>query len=261
MGARSVAVPLSPEPDLPCAGQVARIRAVRAQLLANTDRAIANALGKLVSESERVSVAVAFAKRSGLGEVAVLERGDRDLRFLAGTDFEQTELELLDRLGGVPRCETKVFLGAKLLGNGGRRVFHPKVYFGEDSAGGARALVGSANFTRGGLRENHEAAVLLEGTIAEEPLTHVRDYVAHLWTHPFSVHVTPEFRARYGDLRAAWDTAVGAVVEGTDYRAALEQYQRAIGNVVVRQDAAAGHPCWLLVSNPVNAEIVRRRGI
>lgn len=230
------------------------------RLLTNDDGAIAGALRDLLSGSERVTVTVAFAKQSGLAELRELEQGGRAVRFLAGTDFQQTEIELLDRLSEVPRCETRAFLGARLSEGGGARTFHPKVYFGEDSGGQAMAIVGSANFTRGGLRHNHEAAVLLTGSAADEPLAEVRDYVDRMWAHPFSVPVTPELRSRYGQLREAWTETMSAVFEGADYRSALAGYQRAIGNVVVRPEIASTHRCWFLVSNPVNADIVRRRG-
>lgn len=234
--------------------------ALNNRLLTNEGGAIAGALRQLVAESERVTVAVAFAKQSGLPEIEALEQGGRAVRFLAGTDFQQTEIELLDRLAAVPGCEARAFLGAKLVAGGGR-TFHPKVYFGERGDGRAMAIVGSANFTRGGLRENHEAAVLLDGRGSDEPLAEIRSYVDRMWTDPFSVPVTPELRSRYGQLREAWTGAMSAVFEGGDYRAALEEYHQAIGNVVVRPEMAATHKCWLLVSNPINADIVRRRGI
>ncbi len=248
-------------PRPPQGGVPARIAAhMESSLLTNDDGGLGGALRTLVAGSTRVSVAVAFARQSGLREIEALERGGRAVQFLAGTDFQQTEVELLDRLSETPGCETRAFLGARLHG-GATRTFHPKVYLGEREDGQAMAIVGSANFTRGGLRQNHEAAVLLRGDRGEAPLVEIRAYIERLWADPFSVRVTPELRARYGRLREAWTGTMSAVFEGADYQTALDDYKRAIGDVVVRPEMAVDHQCWLLVSNPVNADIVRRRGV
>lgn len=73
------------------------MKSIEVRVLDNDASSIGAALAEQLDSSESADVAVAFARRSGLEELRALprfqERGGK-LRFLAGTDFQQT--------GGVP---------------------------------------------------------------------------------------------------------------------------------------------------------------
>lgn len=87
--------------------------------------AFGRALRRDLSETRHLSAAVAFAKQSGLAELDLesWSRPDRNLRFLAGTNFFLTELALLRRLEKRPGAECRIF---HTLGRG--RVFHPGLF-------------------------------------------------------------------------------------------------------------------------------------
>jgi hypothetical protein len=60
--------------------------------------------------------------------------------------------------------------------------YHPKVYLARHG-GELRVVVGSANLT-GGLVNNVEAAVMLRGTAADEPIRNAWEFGEFLWADP-----------------------------------------------------------------------------
>lgn len=113
--------------------------------------------------------AVAFAKQSGndvrlLEALAKFAAGGGAISLTIGADVFGTTgrgseydavATLLETLHPYP--EAKIYLYHE-----GRRTFHPKLYlFSNETAGIAMALVGSSNWTEGGLAENVEANVLV----------------------------------------------------------------------------------------------------
>lgn len=138
--------------------------AVQVRILGDAS-AFGEALRSDLKAAHSMSVAVAFAKESALEVLDVEDwcRSGRSLKFLAGTDFALTELDLLKRLSNAPTAECKIYDSLSLsLSLGKNRVFHPKLYVLE-KAESKVVYVGSSNFTRGGLRANIEANVRLEG--------------------------------------------------------------------------------------------------
>lgn len=94
--------------------------------------------------------------------------------------------------------------------NPGSGTFHPKVYLarrGLDSV----AVIGSANLT-GGLVSNVEAAVMLRGTIADEPILAAWQFAEALWSDP---------------RRRPW-TSAGALVEEETFDPALYALLQAV---------------------------------
>lgn len=119
------------------------------------------ALARLFENARHVDVAVAFAKMSGWGHIKDhllhhLEQG-RSARFIIGLNFYQSEPTLLKLLLQLSRKHSlSVFVGDKLDG-----VFHPKVYRFEYVNKSVSMLIGSANWTNGGMADNYECSVLL----------------------------------------------------------------------------------------------------
>ncbi len=135
------------------------------------------------------------------------------------------------------------------------------MYFARRSGGTAAAIVGSANFTAGGLRRNHEAAVVIEGPSNEPVLTHVRQYLDTLWSDPLAVAVDERLRSSYAALRVRRQSIVDAALSGGDYLEALDSYRASIGKIIVTPELASGRRCWLLVSNRDNFRVMRRLGL
>jgi HKD family nuclease len=128
------------------------------------------------SEWDTFRGAVAFAKQSGndvrlLEALAEFAKGGGTISLTVGADVfgpssRGSEYDAVETL-----LETfNPYPAAKLyLYHEGRRTFHPKLYlFSNETAGRAMAIVGSSNWTEGGLAENVEASVLVRFDLTQE---------------------------------------------------------------------------------------------
>lgn len=132
------------------------------QLLVNEERGHGDKLVKLLKQAKRLECLVAFAKASGMKGLLkplreALERG-LEARFAVGLDFYLTEPVVLRKL-----LELSKRHAIKLYLSDASETFHPKIYAFRHSKG-CSVIVGSANFTHGGLHGNYEASALVEGT-------------------------------------------------------------------------------------------------
>lgn len=154
---------------------------------------------------DELKIAVAWAKRSGIGRVwDVLEefraQGGKVLIILGVSEGGATKegLELVLQLAD----ESYVF-------HDPRRTFHPKVYFGS-STGKRSLLVGSSNLTAGGLSWNYEASMWIEWGAGEgEDITdEVSAWFDGLIAEPGSCSpMTPQLIA---DLENSRDITIGS---------------------------------------------------
>lgn len=119
--------------------------------------------------------AVAFAKQSGNeerllraltkfaesgGTIALTIGADVFGRATRGSDYDAVKT-ILETLKPFPSA--KIYLYHERY-----RTFHPKVYlFSNEPAGAALAIVGSSNWTEGGLVENVEANVVIRFDLAQ----------------------------------------------------------------------------------------------
>lgn len=126
--------------------------------------ATARKLSTLIRKHDRISIAVAWG---GITDVAeeLLAHSDKFESFLLGVDFSATEAELIDRLVDVPNA----FVAKNRPG-----CFHPKIFYFETGLK-AEAIVGSANFTKGGLGPNFEAGVHAKGASDDPFFVQVRN--------------------------------------------------------------------------------------
>lgn len=134
-----------------------------------------------VSQSTNINIAVALASQTA---ISVLDNAQKicKVKFVVGI-YLPTPLEVLKRL-------------MEDYGNNARiynsEIFHPKVYLFTLLDGTKKAILGSGNFTNGGLYNNIEASVLIEDT----------DIIAELenWFHTIylkSQPITDDFLAKY----------------------------------------------------------------
>ncbi|QUM71829.1 phospholipase D family protein [Sphingopyxis granuli] len=147
------------------------------QLLLNDDSTDHRTeIGALFKNARRFECMVAFAKMSGWKEMkASLEKAlskGMTARLAVGLDFYHTDPALLRSLF---RLSKKHDL--ELYLSNSESTFHPKIYaFEYDDE--CKVVVGSANFTQGGLLQNYEASVLIDdesGTMMEKITEHFDD--------------------------------------------------------------------------------------
>ncbi len=120
--------------------------------------AVEAALSRLMADHDEFHWAVAWGSMTGAAkELLRYPNKFRDVTF--GVAFSQTDPKLIDSLLNVKAAR----VATKFSGG----TYHPKVY-GFRSGRQAAALVGSANFTYGGLGKNWEAATHITGS-ADDP--------------------------------------------------------------------------------------------
>ena len=131
------------------------------------------------SDWTRIDIAVAYCRMSGLSLVndalvQFIERGGT-LNIIVGIDSSNggTSREALTRLLNYKslapqRVNVAICHFATEPGQP-RHAFHPKIYAFHNEAQG-KAIVGSHNFTRGGLQNNIEAAVMNSGLLDDSPV-------------------------------------------------------------------------------------------
>jgi hypothetical protein len=134
-----------------------------------------------------------------------------------------------------------------------RRTFHPKVYVCR-SENRVEAIVGSANFTRGGLRTNVETAVFLSGPAQEPVLQDLTSVFERQWESPLSRTVTPELREAYRALQTARGRAYHEALLQRGVRREEARLRNAVADLLVppRSLAQATGRTWLLITNEEN---------
>lgn len=115
-------------------------------------RSVAQRLSALIDKHDQISIAVAWGAITPVADKLMSNIAKID-SILLGLDFSATDPELIERFIGVPNA----FVAKNRPG-----CFHPKIYYFQSGAV-AEAIIGSANFTRGGLGVNLEASVHVKG--------------------------------------------------------------------------------------------------
>ncbi|MDP1632503.1 MAG: phospholipase D family protein [Caulobacter sp.] len=130
--------------------------------------AIERAIKALLAEHDEAHWAVAWGTCTPLAK-ALLAQPEKLKSITFGLAFSQTDPDLVDALVGRDGCfVVKTFPGG---------TYHPKVYAFR-SGTRAAAVIGSANFTRGGLGKNHEASVLITGSTSDPALADALAFAA-----------------------------------------------------------------------------------
>lgn len=223
------------------------------EFVGNDERRVAESLNAMFSEAEEVRVAVAYARQSGFDQLPAIEQMTqraRSCRFLAGIDFQLTDLGVLDRLHAPPRSEGRVFW-LPSDGAGEARNFHPKVYVAQ-RGDRISALVGSSNFTAGGLAKNVEANILLRGTSADPAIRQVLEFHEDIWKSPYSTPLSPSVRAVYERLQSRRRDAEVNLRREPRYDTTRHQLELAVAEAIASYGEPRGSKHWLMVTNSDN---------
>ena len=131
-------------------------------------KGVGHALDRLMQEHLEYHWIVAWGTCTAHADHLIRHRR-RIKRMVFGLSFGLTDPKLLEALGATS--------GVRVVEDTPNGVFHPKTYFFA-SNDTAAAIVGSANFTRGGTGRNAEAALLIEGRRQDEPFPAIEAAVA-----------------------------------------------------------------------------------
>ena len=136
---------------------------------------------ELMDNYEEYYWAVAWASSKITLADELFKRKYKINQLIVGIDFYQTDPEFLDLMTSISASRVAVFRTG---------TFHPKIYYFQ-SKSQAAAIVGSANFTRGGIVDNVEVSIFMEGKPEDNQLISIKNIVSKLWrkgekiTHSF----------------------------------------------------------------------------
>jgi len=125
-------------------------------------RAVSKRLKKLIAKHDEIHLAAAWGYNGPLAD-HLLQNAQKFNSVTFGVAFCQTDPDLVDRLVGRSNA---------FIADGRSKTFHPKLYYfrtGEK----AEAIVGSSNFTSGGLNRNYEASLHLRGEAGDPAFTQI----------------------------------------------------------------------------------------
>ena len=146
---------------------------------------VASAIDSLMAEYDEFHWAVAWGTSPPLAQ-KLLSNSAKFRAVTFGLAFAQTDPDFVDELVGKEGC----YVVTKFASG----VFHPKVYAFR-SGKRAAAIVGSANFTHGGLGKNHEACVLVKGSAHDKMLADTFSFTERSASD--GEHVTKKLAERY----------------------------------------------------------------
>ena len=127
-------------------------------------KGVSEKLRKLLDEHDEVHVAVAWGSNGPIAS-RLLKNKHKFRSVTFGLAFCQTDAELVDRLVGVKNA---------YVADGGSGTFHPKIYYFR-TGDVAEAIIGSSNFTMGGLDRNWEASVHVKGLWSATVFRQIRE--------------------------------------------------------------------------------------
>lgn len=142
--------------------------------LLTTASQVNHQLTRLLRECSSCQVAVAWATVGFDAFQRLKNHNGKIARMVVGTSFFQTHPAFIEAFQTHPNVRF-------VLKTDG--VFHPKLYFFEKAGGAWECIIGSPNFTKGGLGGNDEMAVLLTSKDdgAHEALGSIQASIADYW--------------------------------------------------------------------------------
>ena len=127
-------------------------------------KSVARRVEALIKKHDHISIAMAWGDLTPVAETLIANAAKFG-SVLFGVDFAASDPDLIDRLADVPGA----FVAKNRPG-----CFHPKIFYFRSGAK-AEAIVGSANFTKGGLGANLEASVHVKGPADDTFFDQIRD--------------------------------------------------------------------------------------
>lgn len=191
-----------------------------------------NMLNRLMAKYDEFYWATAWATQTATSSLLKEKYLKKLHRVVIGTDFGHTCPELLQDLSGSQTVRAMPSIPGQ--------TFHPKIY-GFVSPMGIAILLGSSNFTNGGLYKNQEACILLEGDRTSPEIQRILTQVEDWWSSasPIDSAFLSDYKRRRSiteQARAELDQRVDRpkAVQGAKHSDLLSwswnQYQRRFSN-------------------------------
>lgn len=158
----------------------------------------------LVKRSRTFSFAVAWAASNNV-RMFLQENQRKISKAVIGTHFFRTDPDILSDFEG----SSKVRINVDHAGG----VFHPKCYLFSMNNGITNAIVGSSNFTHGGLSNNTEANLLITAKNTEAAIEEIRSLVENSWltARQIDADYLSLYKANYSRFQAVTERSVQAM--------------------------------------------------
>lgn len=200
------------------------------QILSNINYPVGNIINQELIQSNKVRIAVAFMKYSGLkvienSLITGLENKS-DIEIIAGLDFKTTDPKSIKYLIDLKKNykSLKFYCFGDKKENKTNIVFHPKIYL-FNSGREMTSIVGSTNLTGGGLISNFEVNIIIK---EKQPL-----YFSQLEAIYNSVKFTPsifepndEYLYGYSDVYKAFEKNESNAFKDKGIKKIIEEIER-----------------------------------
>jgi HKD family nuclease len=161
-------------------------------------------LNQLISISERINIAVAFAKKTGFLRIKeslkrFFEKKGEAI-FLLGLDFHTTDPETLWELIYLSESGFNIRTFCYSGNLEGTATYHPKLYIFEQANKLASYIVGSSNLTNNGLERNIEINVEITSPVYEKHFSDVMELFNQLKVTKRRIAPNREYIEKYSEV-------------------------------------------------------------
>lgn len=202
------------------------------RLLDNLSGRVGDEILKCMASATRTMMAVAFVKFSGVRLIeenllGLLDRGGK-AEIIFGLDFSLTEPRALSRVMEIqtayPALTLFAFSDPYLPGR--EPAFHPKLYMFEQPSGDWTAIVGSSNLSQGGLIDNVEIGVAIDGPKTDPLIAEVLAFYRRVRGRESLFVPTDDYLEVYQKVRSTIDKARRKGVKQRVVKEAIDQLRK-----------------------------------
>jgi len=203
-----------------------------ARLLDNLSGRVGDEILNCMASATRTMMAVAFVKFSGVrlieeSLVDLLDRGG-DAEIIFGLDFSLTDPRALSRVMKIqasrPALTFFAFSDPYLPGR--EPSFHPKLYMFERADSDWTAIIGSSNLSQGGLIDNVEIGVAVDGPRTDPLIADVLAFYRRVRGRESLFVPTDEYLEAYQNVRSTIDKARRKGVKQRVVKEAIAQLRK-----------------------------------
>jgi HKD family nuclease len=178
---------------------------MKVDLLKNSDASFYKAIEEALASADSAYIGAAygtygaFAMLRNLLELFLRRNGK--LRTLFDIEKFVTEKRLIEELATIPGdSECKVFINPDVASQRVAGHYHPKFYLFHNRIS-YRVIIGSSNFTVGGIKKNIECSLSLSGKLDDALFQRFQAFFDDLWTAEYSFNVLEQSQLldAYGD--------------------------------------------------------------
>jgi HKD family nuclease len=227
-------------------------------ILQNSDESFYKAIKESLTWADNVYLGVAYASYAAFhslkNDLQTFLRNNGRLRALFDIEEFITEKKLIEELATIPGdSECKVFINLDHINNF-IGLYHPKFYLFHNKEI-YRVIIGSSNFTLGGIKHNIECNLTIHGN-QDDLFKTLVSYFNELWTAEYSINVLGHGELLDVYQQAFQKSAKADASKTTKLQALRERVQKTANQIVkLKKDVLNEEFAYLLGLISANSEI------